>query len=79
MRRINFLAGYLWIGNIRTSNSYPGLSLREMVHQFKHQILVLFKCLLLQPKVQSISFCLDFGFLIGSRCYSLDQTANDYV
>jgi hypothetical protein len=28
-----------------------GMSLREMVHEFKHQILVLFKCLLLQPKV----------------------------
>ncbi|OAL69755.1 hypothetical protein A7D00_5794 [Trichophyton violaceum] len=27
-----------------------GLSLREMIHEFKHQTLVLFKCLLLQPK-----------------------------
>ena len=30
---------------------YFGLSLREMVHQYKWQMLVLFKCLLLQPKV----------------------------
>lgn len=28
-----------------------GLSLREMIHEFKYQTLVLFKCLLLQPKV----------------------------
>jgi hypothetical protein len=30
-----------------------GLSLREMIHQFKSQTLVLFKGLLLQPKVFS--------------------------
>lgn len=30
-----------------------GLSLRELVHDYKHQTLVLFKCCLLQPKVQS--------------------------
>lgn len=30
----------------------PGLSLRELVYEFKYQILVLFKCLLLQPKVR---------------------------
>lgn len=28
-----------------------GLSLREIVHEFRHQTLVLFKCMLLQPKV----------------------------
>jgi len=28
-----------------------GLSLREMIHEFKYQTLVLFKALLLQPKV----------------------------
>lgn len=28
-----------------------GLSLRELIHEFKHQTLVLFKCCLLQPKV----------------------------
>jgi hypothetical protein len=28
-----------------------GLSLRELVHTYKWQTLVLFKCLLLQPKV----------------------------
>ena len=30
---------------------YEGLSLREMIHEFKYQTLVLFKGLLLQPKV----------------------------
>ena len=28
-----------------------GPSLREIVHEYKHQTLVLFKCCLLQPKV----------------------------
>lgn len=31
-----------------------GLSLREMIHEFKYQTLVLFKALLLQPKVYTI-------------------------
>jgi hypothetical protein len=31
---------------------YFGLSLRELVHTFKHNTLVLFKCALLQPKVR---------------------------
>ncbi|THW32141.1 hypothetical protein D6C77_06187 [Aureobasidium pullulans] len=30
---------------------YFGLSMRELIHQFKWQTLVLFKCLLLQPKM----------------------------
>lgn len=28
-----------------------GLSLRELIHEYRHQTLVLFKCCLLQPKV----------------------------
>lgn len=32
-------------------HQYFGLSLRELVREFKWQTLVLFKCLLLQPKV----------------------------
>ena len=28
-----------------------GLSLRELIHEFKHETLVLFKCCLLQSKV----------------------------
>ncbi|OXV09102.1 hypothetical protein Egran_03138 [Elaphomyces granulatus] len=38
-----------------------GLSLREMIHEFKHHTLVLFKCLLLQPKM----------LFFGSRCERL--------
>ncbi|CAL5871728.1 uncharacterized protein PFLUO_LOCUS5981 [Penicillium psychrofluorescens] len=38
-----------------------GLSLREMIHEFKHQTLVLFKGLLLQPKM----------LFFGSRCERL--------
>jgi hypothetical protein len=37
------------------ADSVLGLSLREMIHEFRHQTLVLFKCLLLQPKVSLIS------------------------
>lgn len=33
------------------TNSQAGLSLREMIHEFKYQTLVLFKGLLLEPKV----------------------------
>ncbi|KAI4753618.1 hypothetical protein E4T52_01607 [Aureobasidium sp. EXF-3400] len=33
---------------------YFGLSMRELIHQFKWQTLVLFKCLLLQPKVHTV-------------------------
>ncbi|EEH16704.2 hypothetical protein PABG_06791 [Paracoccidioides brasiliensis Pb03] len=40
---------------------YLGLSLREMIHEFKHQTLVLFKCLLLQPKM----------LFFGTRCERL--------
>lgn len=33
-------------------DAYLGMSLREMVHEFKWQALVLLKCCLLQPKVR---------------------------
>ena len=33
---------------------YLGMSLRELVHEFKWQTLVLLKCCLLQPKVSFI-------------------------
>ncbi|SLM39197.1 AVL9/DENND6 domain [Lasallia pustulata] len=38
-----------------------GLSLRELIHEFKYQTLVLFKCCLLQPKM----------LFFGSRCERL--------
>lgn len=34
------------------ADHYFGISLREMIHEFKWQTLVLFKCALLQPKVR---------------------------
>ena len=36
---------------LRLMLNTPGLSLRELIHEFKYQTLVLFKCCLLQPKV----------------------------
>ncbi|KAF2456060.1 transport protein Avl9-domain-containing protein [Lineolata rhizophorae] len=42
-------------------DQYFGLSLRELIHEFKHQTLVLFKCALLQPKM----------LFFGSHCEKL--------
>lgn len=47
--------------NDDSADPYFGLSLREMVHEFKHQTLVLFKCVLLQRKM----------LFFGSRCERL--------
>ncbi|CAG8090061.1 unnamed protein product [Penicillium olsonii] len=44
-----------------SSLNFEGLSLREMVHEFKSQTLVLFKALLLQPKM----------LFFGTRCERL--------
>jgi len=43
------------------AESYFGISLRELIHEFKWQTLVLFKCALLQPKV----------LFFGSHCERL--------
>ena len=40
---------------------FVGISLREFIHEFKHQALVLFKCCLLQPKM----------LFFGSKCEKL--------
>ena len=34
-------------------DQFFGLSLRELIHDYKYQVLVLFKCLLLQPKART--------------------------
>ncbi|PWY77475.1 Avl9 protein [Aspergillus heteromorphus CBS 117.55] len=47
--------------NEESKDQNLGLSLREMIHEFKHQTLVLFKALLLQPKM----------LFFGSRCERL--------
>lgn len=39
------------LGNEDEREQYVGLPLREIVHEYKSQALVLFKCMLLQPKV----------------------------
>jgi len=41
---------------VDTQLMLPGLSLREMIHDFKYQTLVLFKCCLLQPKVRDCAW-----------------------
>lgn len=46
------------------SDQYLGLSLRELVFEFRQQTLVLFKCCLLQPKM----------LFFGSRCDRLCMT-----
>jgi hypothetical protein len=33
-------------------DQFFGVGLRELIHEYKYQVLVLFKCLLLQPKVR---------------------------
>lgn len=38
----------------KKSEEYLGMNLREFVHEFKWQTLVLFKCCLLQPKVRRV-------------------------
>ncbi|KAI9846462.1 MAG: late secretory pathway protein avl9 [Thelocarpon superellum] len=47
--------------NEEDKDQYLGLSLRELIHDFKHQTLVLLKCCLLQPKM----------LFFGSRCERL--------
>ena len=65
-----------------------GLSLRELIHEFKHQALVLFKCYLLQPKVillpalkQQILICIDALLRVtmreamhGTICFNISDT-----
>lgn len=53
-----------------------GLSLREMIHEFKWQTLVLFKAALLQPKVDSLSLFKVATLTSLDRCCSLALTAS---
>ena len=46
-------------GEEEDREEYLGMSLRELVREFKSQTLVLFKCCLLQPKVCFIGFMRD--------------------
>ena len=59
-----------------------GLSLREMIYEFRHQTLALFKCLLLQRKVCLVTL-VTYGRLCkadgSTRCSSSDPNARDYA
>lgn len=66
--------------NDEERDQYFGLSLRELVHTYKWQTLVLFKCLLLQPKViwHNWEFG-DHGLTYHDRCCSLAHIAKKCV
>ncbi len=53
-----------------------GLSLRELIHEFKHQTLVLFKCCLLQPKVIPPTYPFSLALADFVRCSSSDHGVN---
>jgi hypothetical protein len=57
---------------------YFGISLRELIHEFKWQTLVLFKCALLQPKVCVLVGLkeVDGACADGVRCSFLDPIVN---
>jgi hypothetical protein len=57
-----------------------GISLRELIHEFKWQTLVLFKCALLQPKVCTPSRQgAQSERLTHSRSCSSAPIVNDYA
>jgi hypothetical protein len=62
-------------------DQYLGMSLRQLVREFRWQTLVLFKCCLLQPKVSiedhGHGFLVSYGTDKFIRCYSLDPDVND--
>lgn len=49
--RDQYIGELSWVTIRVAESNKPGLSLRELVYEFRHQTLVLFKCALLQPKV----------------------------
>jgi hypothetical protein len=61
-------------------DQYFGLSLRELIHEYKHQTLILFKCALLQPKVRKKQWAPGRILLTQfRRCSSLDRIVNGSV
>ncbi len=48
-----------------------GVSLREFIHEYRHQTLVLFKCCLLQPKVSIRTSSLGFLFMLSDAILRL--------
>lgn len=68
---VSYLGAPLRLQIDRTDIS--GLSLRELVYEFRHQTLVLFKCALLQPKVASLHSLLAAAETMADipRCFFL--------
>ncbi|KAM0110168.1 hypothetical protein ACP6JB_004270 [Aspergillus fumigatus] len=79
-----------WEQNEGSKDQNLGLSLREMIHEFKYQTLVLFKALLLQPKgsmfgpytpLQQLDLLADHGtksYVVGSTNSLLLQQKDRY-
>jgi hypothetical protein len=57
-------------------DQYLGMSLRELVREFKWQTLVLYKCCLLQPKVSDLRMPHVQAVLTVCRCSFLDRDAS---
>ncbi|GAB7348966.1 hypothetical protein MBLNU459_g7950t2 [Dothideomycetes sp. NU459] len=60
-------------------DQYFGLSLRELIHEFKWQTLLLFKCLLLQPKLDTLADQDTKSYLVGSTNALLLQQKDRYA
>ena len=60
-------------------DQYLGMSLREIIHEFKWQALVLLKCCLLQPKVGAKGVPLHLIVADSRRCYSSAPDATGYA
>jgi hypothetical protein len=69
-------------GGDEDRDQYLGMSLRQLVREFRWQTLVLFKCCLLQPKVSltnpcNLYQCYGETLLTTPRCCFLVRDAND--
>lgn len=77
----------IWVGILALFSTFPllisiGLSLREFIHEYKHQTLVLFKCCLLQPKVSSPQYrFLGFLFILPDAIlwFSVREIMHDAI
>ena len=67
------------LSNEDERDQYFGLSLRELVHTFKWQTLVLLKAMLLQPKVPSSNPFSLTANTDRARCSSMDRIASESV
>lgn len=57
-------------GGAPDDEEYLGMSLRELVREFRWQTLVLFKCCLLQPKVRGIRVYKTVVLILCRCCFS---------